>query len=212
MYPGCFFIHWASFSHALMSSSESSLRQKNRKRPGAAAMVAVAQPWPRGDCEEIHQDNGGYIFIKLAIDRAVFVKRFECDHVAVSGLCFYSRRSNHAPQSMAKSSARWKVLGAVALSESPLSVAQVSRKMGQARQSVQRIADSMANKGYFTWEENPAHKRAKLLKLTSKGESTFERLDALQTPWANRAARSLTLDRIKTAIGVLEEVADHFKE
>ena len=110
------------------------------------------------------------------------------------------------------SSARWKVLGAIALADRPMTVAQVSKKMGQARQSVQRIADIMADQGYFTWKENPAHKRAKLLQLTSKGKSVFKLLEASQAPWANTASDSLTLEKLECALRVLRELGDHFDE
>ena len=44
-------------------------------------------------------------------------------------------------------SAWWQVLGALALSPTPLPVAHIARNMGLARQSVQRIADLLVEKG-----------------------------------------------------------------
>ncbi|MEN8445695.1 MAG: MarR family transcriptional regulator [Cyanobacteria bacterium J06555_13] len=109
------------------------------------------------------------------------------------------------------SSARWKVLGAVAMAEEPLTVAQVAREMGQARQSVQRIASDMAEGGYFTWKDNPAHKRAKLLYLTEKGKRTFQQLESAQAPWANEAAKQLDEQELKIALGVLRKLVGRFE-
>lgn len=109
------------------------------------------------------------------------------------------------------SSARWKVLGAVAMADEPLTVAQVAREMGQARQSVQRIASNMADSGYFTWKDNPAHKRAKLLHLTAKGKRTFQQLELAQAPWANEAAKPLDARELKIALGVLRKLVRHFE-
>ncbi|MEM8612098.1 MAG: MarR family transcriptional regulator [Cyanobacteria bacterium P01_H01_bin.105] len=108
------------------------------------------------------------------------------------------------------SSARWKVLGSLALSENPLTVAQIARMMGQARQSVQRIANDMAKSGYFIWEDNPADKRAKLLKITEKGKRAYKLLDSAQAPWANESAKQLDMQDLKSALIVLRQLIDHF--
>ena len=44
-------------------------------------------------------------------------------------------------------SARWQVIGAIALSPVPLSVAQIARNMGLTRQAVQRLANEMEADG-----------------------------------------------------------------
>src|SRR5271166_4204772 len=63
-------------------------------------------------------------------------------------------------------SARWQVLGAVALSAVPLPVAHIARNMGLARQSVQRLVDEMLADGLVRHAPNPHHRRAKLVLLT----------------------------------------------
>ena len=110
------------------------------------------------------------------------------------------------------SSARWKVLGAAALSEESLTVAQISKQMGQARQSVQRIADSLVESGFCIWQENPAHKRAKLLKLTKKGQATYSKLEKSQAPWANAAGESLTIEELKSALKALKKLTNWFED
>ena len=108
------------------------------------------------------------------------------------------------------SSARWKVLGAISLNGEPMTVAQISRQMGQARQSVQRIADSMTENGYCVWLDNPSHKRAKWLQLTEKGETAFRHLEAAQSPWANEASDSLTVEELRCSLRAVKKLINWF--
>lgn len=61
------------------------------------------------------------------------------------------------------------VLNAVVEAAAPPTVAQIGRSMGQARQLVQRAANSLRDGGLITMVDNPAHKRAPLLVPTDTG-------------------------------------------
>src|ERR1700727_4094070 len=56
-------------------------------------------------------------------------------------------------------SARWQVLGAIALSPVPLSVAQIARNMGLTRQAVQRLVNEMDAAEMVQFRPNPHHHR-----------------------------------------------------
>ena len=60
----------------------------------------------------------------------------------------------------------WQVLGAVL--REPLPVAEIARVMGVTRQSVQRIAALLVDRGLAEYLPNPAHRRAKLLRPTAR--------------------------------------------
>lgn len=85
--------------------------------------------------------------------------------------------------------ARWKVLGAVL--QERRSVAEIGRVMGLARQSVQRLADILVAEGLASYEDNPAHKSAKLLAPTAEGFARIARLADRQTGWANRVSENI---------------------
>jgi DNA-binding MarR family transcriptional regulator len=85
-----------------------------------------------------------------------------------------------------QTSARWQVLGA--LDQGAASVAEVGRRMGLTRQSVQRIADVLETDGLIRYQENPAHRRAKLATLTPRGRATLDDITSRQIDWANRIA------------------------
>ena len=65
-------------------------------------------------------------------------------------------------------SARWQVLGPI--EGQPLSVAQIARRMGLARQGVQRIVNDLLGLGIVVLEPNIDHKRAPLIALTDAGK------------------------------------------
>ncbi|MFZ5736805.1 MAG: MarR family winged helix-turn-helix transcriptional regulator [Pseudomonadota bacterium] len=82
-------------------------------------------------------------------------------------------------------SARWQVLGSVAHGRGTFSVARLADNMGLARQSVQRIVDELADAGLVGFAPNPAHKRAKLVALTPRGERVFRQASELWLPVAD---------------------------
>lgn len=107
--------------------------------------------------------------------------------------------------------AGWKVLGAIRLSDTPLTVPQIARKMGQTRQGVQRITNMMEKIGLISFQNNPDHKRAKLIILTDKGKDSIKRIDEKQVPWANSISETINEDDLKTAILVLQQLTQLFE-
>jgi DNA-binding MarR family transcriptional regulator len=113
------------------------------------------------------------------------------------------------------SSARWQVLGAI--EKRPLSVAQIARNMGLARQSVQRIADSLKKERVIEYAPNPDHKRAKLVCLTDSGRSLMKELGQSQIRWSNRIAAGAIPGEIAAALAMIKKFrlrleADHRSE
>lgn len=83
----------------------------------------------------------------------------------------------------------WQVLGAV-LPE-PLPVSGIARAMGITRQSVQRIADLLVERGLAAYEPNPAHRRAKLLTPTERGRAAVHEIVPGHGALAARLEREL---------------------
>jgi DNA-binding MarR family transcriptional regulator len=61
-------------------------------------------------------------------------------------------------------------------SRGPLTVPEIARMRPVARQHIQKLANQMAADGLVEFIDNPAHKRSKLLRLTSKGERAHDEL------------------------------------
>jgi DNA-binding MarR family transcriptional regulator len=109
-------------------------------------------------------------------------------------------------------SARWQVLGAVALAERPEPVAWLARSMGLNRQGVQRIVNELAGAGYVALEPNPHHRRASLVVLTEQGRAAYGAADRLQTPWVNALAKGLRAEDIAAAKRVVAALRGRLEE
>jgi DNA-binding MarR family transcriptional regulator len=99
----------------------------------------------------------------------------------------------------------WQVLGAV-LGE-PLPVAGIAREMGLARQSVQRIADILAERGLAEYRGNPAHRRAKLLTPTAAGRAAIARIGPAHAAAARRLAAVLGEEDLTRAVATLRALS-----
>lgn len=106
-------------------------------------------------------------------------------------------------------SARWQVLGAMAMSPVPLPVAHIARNMGLTRQAVQRLANEMERDGFVAFAANPHHQRAKLVLLTPRGKAAYASAMKRQRPWVEGLAKSLNRSDIESAAATLEALRIH---
>ncbi|HMN43798.1 MAG TPA: MarR family transcriptional regulator [Povalibacter sp.] len=88
-------------------------------------------------------------------------------------------------------SARWQVMAAIAAMPHDVTVSIIARLMGLQRQSVQRVVDLLAADKYVELEENPHHKKAKVVKLTPAGAQLYKEVMRREIKWANSIAISL---------------------
>lgn len=109
-------------------------------------------------------------------------------------------------------SARWQVMGAIALSPVPLPVAHLARNMGLARQSVQRLVDEMKRDELVRLAPNQHHRRAMLVLLTEKGEAAYQAAMARQEGWADHVAAGLAPREVEAAAAVLSEIRQRLAE
>ena len=102
----------------------------------------------------------------------------------------------------------WQVLGAT-LTE-PLPVAEIARRvgLGLARQSVQRVADILVERGWARYQDNPAHRRAKLLEPTPSGRAAVESLAVAQHAWADAVGTAVGEDELHHALATLRRIVD----
>jgi DNA-binding MarR family transcriptional regulator len=102
----------------------------------------------------------------------------------------------------------WQVLGATL--DEPLPVAEIARRvgLGLARQSVQRVADLLVERKWAIYQDNPAHRRAKLLQPTEKGRQALDRLTAAQHTWADAVGNAVGEDELRFALAVVRSVIE----
>ena len=109
-------------------------------------------------------------------------------------------------------SARWQVMGAIDLAGQPMTVAQIARRMGLARQGVQRIANDLEALGMVTFEENVDHKRAQLVSISAAGREAMVKIDKAQAAWVNNVSEGFTERQLKQALKILQDVRERTEQ
>ena len=105
-------------------------------------------------------------------------------------------------------SARWQMLGAVALSDRPRTAPQLAARMGMTRQAAQKQLDLLMEDGLVTAEANPGHARSPLYVLTRKGTSVYAATERVQTAWADRLSDSLSTRDLETTRQLLDHLSN----
>ena len=86
--------------------------------------------------------------------------------------------------------ARWQLLNAA--SGGGMTVAQLAKRLGLARQSVQHMSDVLVSERLLTYKDNPSHRRSPHVELTAGGRRVLKRL-------TNRSRRFRDLVAKKTS-------------
>ena len=103
-------------------------------------------------------------------------------------------------------SARWQVLGAIALAQRPLTVPQIARRMGLTRQSVHATVQRLLADGLVELMPNADHQRSQLVGLTERGRARYRAMDGRQAEWVERLAGDLGRSDLETAASVMGEL------
>jgi DNA-binding MarR family transcriptional regulator len=107
----------------------------------------------------------------------------------------------------ALTSARWQVLGAIAVAKRPLTVPQIARRMGLTRQSVHATVKRLVRDGFLELAPNEDHRRSQLVGLTELGKAKYQAIDRRQAAWVNRLSRRIGRSDLETAGRVLDELS-----
>lgn len=106
--------------------------------------------------------------------------------------------------------ARWKVIGAIALSTNGLTVPGIARVLGQSRQAVQRITDVMVDDALLVYLPNPRHKRSVLVTLSDEGRAAYSQLREVQDPWAINTTDDIPSEELDTALRLVRRLIQKF--
>jgi DNA-binding MarR family transcriptional regulator len=103
-------------------------------------------------------------------------------------------------------SAKWKVLGAIAVSGQALSAAAIGRTMGLSRQAAIKQANLLVEQRMLSRRPDPADARAPLHDLTSKGRAAYEAVTAAWVRRAEHLSAGLEAIEIERAGAMLAEL------
>ena len=113
---------------------------------------------------------------------------------------------DHLVQPLDLTSARWQIMGAVALAGKPLTTPQIGAAMGITRQGVQKQVNALVKEGLMALHPNPGHKRSPFVALTETGEQIYKKVDTLQADWANQLAEGITSNDLQVTLRTIERV------
>ena len=100
-------------------------------------------------------------------------------------------------------SARWQVLGAIAMAGEPQTAPQIAAAMGVTRQGAQKQLNLAVAERLIESHPNPRHQRSPLHGLSAKGQSDYDAAMVLQRVWAKSLGQGLTLSELQNAKQVL---------
>lgn len=113
-------------------------------------------------------------------------------------------------EALGLTSARWKVIGVIALSSSGLTVPGIARVLGQSRQAVQRLTDVMVSDGLLEYQSNPRHKRSVLVVLTEEGKTAYHALREVQDPWAIKNTEDIPIEELDAGLRLVHRLIQKF--
>lgn len=105
----------------------------------------------------------------------------------------------------------WSVLRLLKLN-GPQTVPQLARYRYVPRQSVQKLANEMLKDGVIELVNNPAHKRSKLLRLTSKGDIVFQEMSDRIAKLAETLAKQQDTAQLQNAADVVKNLHEQLRE
>ncbi len=122
---------------------------------------------------------------------------------AISVAKLYQRRREELSRAEKQSRARWEVLLAAGAGRT---VPQIARVMGTTRQSVQRVADLLAEAGLVRFEANPDHRHSPILRVSEEGARMRERLERMIRGWEETVESLVEPEDLETALVVLRAI------
>ncbi len=100
--------------------------------------------------------------------------------------------------------ARWRVLGQLA--KEPATVAQIARRRGLRRQSVQESVDRLERDGLVTRVPNDADRRASLVLLSEQGQDVLTRIEPVRLEWAVKRSAPVSFEQMQATLMFLQQL------
>lgn len=120
------------------------------------------------------------------------------------------RRSGEAlAATEGQTQARWQLLSVV--SDDPLTVAQAARRLGVARQGVQRIANDLVREDLASFRSNPDHRSSPLVELTVSGRRVLNKITARAAEMHGALAADFPPDELAAARVLLHRLVEQVR-
>ncbi|MBK1672195.1 hypothetical protein CKO35_02545 [Ectothiorhodospira shaposhnikovii] len=105
-------------------------------------------------------------------------------------------------------SARWQMLGALALSPMALTAPQIAFNMGVTRQGAQKQLNLLLDEELVQKQPNPYHKRSPFYQLTDKGQALYQRIATDWSQHAKEVGQVFSTKELITTLKVLNRISE----
>ena len=133
---------------------------------------------------------------------AEFIPLFLADVFQLAG--DFRQLGNRIASRVGQTQARWQVLSVV--SDGTWTVAQIARRLGYARQSVQRTADQLILERLAEYRPNPDHAKSPLVKITNQGVIALARITREADKWHLKLSTGVEGSDLATAARVVRQL------
>lgn len=107
-------------------------------------------------------------------------------------------------------SARWQMLGALALAGEALTTPRIAERMGVSRQGARKQLARLREEGLVRERPNPHHRRSPYFELTEAGARRYQEVDAAWQAHVGRISAGLPAADLDAALRVLRRLQrDH---
>jgi DNA-binding MarR family transcriptional regulator len=116
----------------------------------------------------------------------------------------FRQLGNRVASRVGQTQARWQVLSVI--SDGTWTVAQAARRLGYARQSVQRTSDQLIHEKLASYRPNPDHAKSPIVEITSKGKLALTRITREADKWHLKLSAGLEERDLETAARVIRHL------
>lgn len=103
-------------------------------------------------------------------------------------------------------SARWQMLGALALAGEALTTPRIAERMGVSRQGARKQLARLRDEGLVRVRSNPHHRRSPYFELTKAGARRYQEIDAAWRAHVGRISAGLPPADLDAALRVLRRL------
>jgi DNA-binding MarR family transcriptional regulator len=101
-----------------------------------------------------------------------------------------------------------KCLGLLSEADAPFSLGALSEDTGLSLPAISRAVDGLVQRGEVKRTEDPSDRRSKLLKVTARGRSTYERLASVRAAGVRRFVEQLEPEEREALGAALHPIAE----
>lgn len=106
----------------------------------------------------------------------------------------------------------WQVMGAIALTNLPMTVPAIADQMGMTRQGAQKRLNKLREEGYVYNKHNPRHDRSPIWLLTDEGEKMFSSIMELYQIWMQRLLEKFNVPELELELENTVKFLDKIEE